>query len=229
MDKQNSLISAFDIIGPIMVGPSSSHTAGALRISLLAKSLLGKNLVRVDFTLYGSFARTYAGHGTDRALLGGALGFKTDDLRIKDAFDLAKKEGLIYHFTVDTKMEMPHPNTVDILMEDEAGNELFVRGISIGGGLAMLTQVNDIELEFSGSYHTLLISHKDVFGVLSSIVDHLSILKINIANLKCSRKKKNNLAITVIEIDDEISIKDRELLSELENIHKCLYIKKAEV
>lgn len=228
MSRQGSLISAFDIIGPIMVGPSSSHTAGALRIAWLAKSLLEKRLVEVDFCLYGSFARTYAGHGTDRALLGGALGFKPDDLRIRDAFDLAEKEGLRYRFRVDLQTEVAHPNTVDISMRDESGKELFVRGISIGGGLAVLTQVNDIELEFSGSYHTLLISHKDAFGVLSSIVDLLSLRQINIANLKCSRKK-NHMAITVIEIDDELSPEDRVLLADLENIYRCQYIRKVEV
>lgn len=227
--KTESLISAFDVIGPVMVGPSSSHTAGALRISLLARSLLESALVSVEFRLYGSFARTYSGHGTDRALLAGALGFKTDDLRIRDAFELAQKANLQYRFIIDVETKPAHPNTVDMLLKDEKGNELFVRGVSVGGGRALLTKINDVDLEFSGTYHTLLISHKDIFGVLSSIVERLSLQKINIANLKCSRKSKGDLAITLIEVDDEVSVEDRNLLSNLVNVHQCLYIKKIEV
>lgn len=227
--KKESLISVFDVIGPVMVGPSSSHTAGALRIALLAQSLLEADLVEVEFKLYGSFARTYSGHGTDRALLGGALGFKTDDLRIKTAFEWAKERHLNYKFIIDTETEPDHPNTVDIFMRDKHGNELFARGISVGGGRAVLTQINDIHLEFSGSYDTLVISHQDAFGVLSSIVEKLSSQSINIANLKCSRQEKGSLAITVIEIDDALELEIKEKLSTLSKVHRCIYIKKFEV
>lgn len=227
--KKESLISVFDVIGPVMVGPSSSHTAGALRISLLAQSLLESKLAYVEFRLYGSFARTYSGHGTDRALLGGALGFKTDDLRIREAFEEAKQRGVQYKFIIDLETEPAHPNMVDLLMRDEKGNELSARGISVGGGRAVLTKINDISLEFSGSYDTLVISHEDAFGVLASIVEKLSAQCINIANLKCSRQHKDTKAITVIEIDDALCSEVQTTLPCLPKVHRCLYIKKFEV
>lgn len=127
-------LSVFDVIGPNMIGPSSSHTAGAVSIGLLARKMFPETVKKVTFTLYGSFAKTYHGHGTDRALLGGILGFNTDDERIRHAFSLAKEMNVAYEYVIDEKTMPDHPNTADILLEGENGYTLFVRGVSIGGG-----------------------------------------------------------------------------------------------
>ena len=129
-----SLISVFDVIGPNMVGPSSSHTAGAASVALMAQKLFQKEIKEVVFTLYGSFAKTYRGHGTDRALVGGIMGFDTDDLRIRDSFQIAQERGLKYHFEKNTVEDEVHPNTVDICMTGKDGSVMTVRGVSVGGG-----------------------------------------------------------------------------------------------
>ena len=131
-----SFISVFDVMGPNMIGPSSSHTAGAARIALLARKLLTGSLKKVEFTLYGSFAKTYHGHGTDRALLGGIMGFATDDVRIRDSFQIATDNGIEYSFIPNNVETDVHPNTVDILMVNEEGQEMTIRGESLGGGKA---------------------------------------------------------------------------------------------
>ena len=129
-----SFISVFDVMGPNMIGPSSSHTAGAARISYLAQKMIEGPLKRADFILYGSFAKTYHGHGTDRALLGGIMGFSTDDMRIRNSFDIAHEKGLKFSFTPNEQETDIHPNTVDICMENEKGQKMTVRGESLGGG-----------------------------------------------------------------------------------------------
>ena len=129
-----SFISVFDVLGPNMIGPSSSHTAGAAVIAYLAHKMIAPPLKKVDFTLYGSFAKTYHGHGTDRALLGGIMGFSTDDTRIRNSFSIATERGLAYSFTpCETETDV-HPNTVDIRMENAAGQVMTIRGESLGGG-----------------------------------------------------------------------------------------------
>ena len=129
-----SFISIFDVMGPNMIGPSSSHTAGAARIGFLAQKMINGPLKEVNFTLYGSFARTFKGHGTDRALLGGIMGFSTDDMRIRNSFEIAKEKGLTFSFTPNELETDIHPNTVDIHMVNNNGQEMTVRGESLGGG-----------------------------------------------------------------------------------------------
>lgn len=133
-----------------MVGPSSSHTAGALRIALMAHELMGRPPKEMRFTLYGSFAHTYRGHGTDRALVAGLLGFRPDDLRIRDSFEIARAQGISFDFQVDSKTKPRHPNTVAVWVRDAAGEVLSVRGESIGGGAARLTRVDGIKVEITG-------------------------------------------------------------------------------
>ena len=147
-----SFISVFDVMGPNMIGPSSSHTAGAARIALLARKLLTGSLKKVEFTLYGSFAKTYHGHGTDRALLGGIMGFATDDVRIRDSFQIATDNGIEYSFIPNNVETDVHPNTVDILMVNEEGQEMTIRGESLGGGKARLCRINGVEVDFTGEY-----------------------------------------------------------------------------
>ena len=136
-----SFISVFDVLGPNMIGPCSSHTAGAARIGFLAQKMIGGSVVKVDFTLYGSFARTYHGHGTDRALLGGIMGFDTDDMRIRDSFDLASEQGIAYSFTPNELETDVHPNTVDISMVNASGQTMTVRGESLGGGKVRIVRI----------------------------------------------------------------------------------------
>lgn len=198
-------ISVFEIIGPCMIGPSSSHTAGALRVALLARNMVKRDIKTVLFTLYGSFARTYRGHGTDCALVAGILGFPTEDSRIRDSFEYAKQAGIRYEFLIDKETRMPHPNTVDITLEDSAGNCARVRGESIGGGAAVITRINGIEVSFSGEYSTIVIEQKDECGVLAYIAGCLRDYGVNIAFTKLFREEKGETAYTVIEADNEIS------------------------
>lgn len=197
-------ISLFDVIGPNMIGPSSSHTAGACSIARLAKRMFTGEIKKVQFTLYGSFARTYKGHGTDRALLGGILGYKTDDRRIKNAFDHADKAGIEYIFKPDKEKQVDHPNTVDILLEDADKNTLLVRGESVGGGKIRIAQIDHIKVDFTGEYSTIIIRQMDHPGVLVSITTTLNLCGVNIAYLRNFRKEKGGEAFTIVESDETI-------------------------
>ena len=197
-------ISIFDVIGPVMVGPSSSHTSGAATIAWMARQIFADTPVKATFTLYGSFADTYMGHGTDRALVGGVLGYRSDDVRIRNSFDHAKEEGLDFDFVIDRKTEVSHPNTVDILLEGSDGHTLMIRGESIGGGRVRIVRINTIDVEFTGEYSTLIIGHRDANGVAAYITGILSDHKVNIAFMKLFREEKGISAITVIESDEYI-------------------------
>lgn len=196
--------SVFDIIGPNMIGPSSSHTAGALRIAQLARGMIPGEIARADFTLYGSFARTYRGHGTDRALIAGVLGFGTEDSRIRDSFRWADKLGLEYSFTLDTRTTDCHPNTAGILLQNWEGETVRVTGVSVGGGAAVIKEINGVEIDLTGEYHTILARHKDTPGVVAAITRALAEHQINIAFMRLYREARGSLAYTVIEADEEI-------------------------
>lgn len=199
-----NFLSIFDVIGPNMIGPSSSHTAGACAIALLAKKMFQHPVARVTFTLYGSFARTYKGHGTDKALLGGILGFETDDERIRDAFALADNFGVKYEFVIDEKTIVDHPNTVDILMKSKDGHHLFVRGESVGGGKMKIVQIDGIDVDFTGEYTTLIIQQTDKPGVVAHITNCLAKHEVNIAFLRLFREEKGAKAYTIVESDEPI-------------------------
>lgn len=174
-DKANNLaLSAFEILGPIMVGPSSSHTAGALRCAQVAASLLDSTIQSVRFTLWNSFAQTYQGHGTDRALVAGIMGFVTDDKRIRDAFDIAQQQGLHYEFVIGGENSALHPNTVDIEMTNSEGLRATVRGESLGGGKIRISRINDVSVDISGAYCTLFVAHRDVPGALAALTSLLA-------------------------------------------------------
>lgn len=199
-----NFLSIFDVIGPNMIGPSSSHTAGAVAIALSARKMFGEEITRATFTLYGSFAKTYKGHGTDKALLGGILGFSTDDERIRDAFELAKEMGVEYTFRIDEETVTNHPNTADILLENENGHKLFVRGESIGGGKMKIVRINHVDVEFTGEYSTLIVQQVDKPGVVAHITQCLSLHDINIAFMRLFREAKGTTAFTVVESDQPI-------------------------
>ena len=199
-----AFISLFEVIGPNMVGPSSSHTAGAVSMALLARKLFPAEIKKVEFTLYGSFAKTYRGHGTDRALLGGIMGFETDDLRIRDSLSIAKERNLDYHFSIGQDTGEEHPNTADIYMTGVNGERLFVRGVSIGGGKVKIVRLNQIDVDFTGEYSTLIISQTDRPGVVAHITKVLSEREVNIAFMRLFREEKGAKAFTVVESDERI-------------------------
>lgn len=200
-----AFISVFEVIGPNMVGPSSSHTAGAASIARLAWKMTHEKIRSVKFTLYGSFAQTYKGHGTDRALLGGMMGFETDDERIRDSFEIAEKEGIEFSFVANTIETEVHPNTVDMEIEDVSGRKLTVRGESIGGGKVRLTRINGVKVLFTGEYHSLIVIHKDHPGVISKVTANLGECHVNIAYLRVYRENKGGIAYMIIESDEEIT------------------------
>lgn len=193
-----------DVIGPIMVGPSSSHTAGALRIALMCRRLLAGEPRRATFTLYGSFAHTYRGHGTDKALVAGLLGMGTDDLRIRDSFELAQDAGLTFEFVAAPEGACEHPNTVDIDVVDETGGATSMRGESIGGGAAVISRINGVDVRLTGEYHSIVVKQRDVKGVLAHIATCLNIFDINIATTRLFRERKGDIAYTIMQTDDEV-------------------------
>ena len=204
-DDSMKEISIFDVIGPTMIGPSSSHTAGALRIALLAGKLVRGRIVRADFTLYGAFAQTYKGHGTDRALVAGVLGFSTDDPRIRDSFSHAEQAGLAYSFTIGGLGRDLHPNTVDITLQSDTGQSVSVRGVSTGGGSCLIERIDGVAVSLSGDYNTLLIRQQDTPGVVAYITGVLSDYGINIAFMRMYRETKGQTAYTIIEVDGGLS------------------------
>lgn len=197
-------ISVFEVLGPAMIGPSSSHTAGADQMAYLAQQIFGEPVKSVVFTLYGSFARTYRGHGTDRALLGGILGFQTDDRRIPDSFRLARERGVSFSFVPDKETKDVYPNTADIEMTGENGKKMTVRGESIGGGKVRITRINGIDVMFTGEYSTLIISQRDLPGVVAHITKCLADRNVNIAFMRLYRQSKHEKAFTIVESDEEL-------------------------
>ncbi len=219
-------MSVFDIIGPNMIGPSSSHTAGALRIARLARNMVKKSIKEVRFILYGSFARTYQGHGTDRALVAGMLGFDTEDYRIKESFSYAKAAGLHYIFETNVIKQDVHPNTVDIIITDRGGEETAVTGVSIGGGRAVIKRINGVDIDLSGDYHTLVIRHRDLPGVVAGVTNILSQFNINIAFMKLYRENKGTIAYSIIETDQPIDADLIEKIEELNSVFNAFLIEK---
>lgn len=199
-----------DIIGPIMVGPSSSHTAGALRIALMARNLCGSAPRKTEFRLLGSFAHTYQGHGTDKALVAGMLGFAADDLRIRDSFRWAAAEGLAISFTPDPQADdFAHPNTIDVTVTDESGCTVCVRGESIGGGAAVITRLDGIDVHITGEHTNVVVRQRDEAGVLAHIARCLSDEGVNIATTRMFRERRGQVAYTVLECDQRVSEKVR--------------------
>ncbi|MFE5429447.1 L-serine ammonia-lyase, iron-sulfur-dependent subunit beta [Peribacillus simplex] len=212
--------SAFDIIGPVMIGPSSSHTAGAARIGRVARTLFGKQPKKANISLYGSFAKTYRGHGTDVAVVGGILDFDTDDERIPASLTIAEEAGMEVTFTIEDTV-MDHPNTVKIRLFDE-DKELELVGISIGGGTIEITELNTFKLKLSGENPAILVMHNDVFGIISSVSTVLANHEINIGHMEVSRKEKGQMALMVIEVDQKIKSDVMKEIEGLENVSQVI-------
>jgi len=194
--------SVLEILGPVMIGPSSSHTAGAVRLGRLARGINGRPFKKVRIGLHGSFASTYRGHGTDKALIAGLMGFATDDERIRDALTLAGKAGLEFDFT-PVDLGAVHPNTARITFYNEDDTRMTVTGSSIGGGQVLIQKIDDTPLAFTGNYPTLIIDHIDRRGIISEITTLLARFEINIATMHVSRTQKNKNAVLLIEADQE--------------------------
>ncbi|HHV98415.1 MAG TPA: L-serine ammonia-lyase, iron-sulfur-dependent, subunit beta [Clostridiaceae bacterium] len=193
----------FDVIGPVMVGPSSSHTAGAVRIARVARIILQEEIKKAKVILHGSFAETYMGHGTDRAIIGGLMGFSTDDIRIRDSIKIAEEAGK--EFNIETGfLGDVHPNTVLIEAEGMSGRVVSVLGSSIGGGNIAIKKINGVEVDFSGRYHILIIEHKDRPGAVAVVTGILGRNNTNIAIMKVYRSYKGGKAIMVIETDQSV-------------------------
>ncbi|MEG7530578.1 MAG: L-serine ammonia-lyase, iron-sulfur-dependent subunit beta [Hungatella sp.] len=201
-----AFISAFDVLGPNMIGPSSSHTAGAVAIALLAQKMIAGPITRAEFTLYGSFAKTYRGHGTDRALLGGIMGFETDDVRIRDSFVLAQELGLSYDFLINETETEVHPNTVDICLSNAKEDRLTVRGESLGGGKVRIVKINQVDVDFTGEYSAVIVIHEDKPGVVAHITKCLSDCNVNIAFMKLFREEKGATAYSIVESDEKLPL-----------------------
>jgi L-serine dehydratase len=204
-----------DIIGPVMIGPSSSHTAGACRLGLLARGVLGSQPVKAELLLHGSFAKTYKGHGTDMALLAGLMGWQPDDARISKADKYAKEAGMDYVFKTVDLGALTHPNTVCFRLKDKAGNKCQVTGSSIGGGQVLVSGIDDVGVELTGNLPTLLVPHKDQPGVIAKVSSLLASKGVNVATMQVFRYHKGGTANMVLECDQAV---EQEVIKELEKI-----------
>ena len=196
------MVSLLDIIGPVMVGPSSSHTAGACRLGLLARGLVGGTPDRARIELHGSFARTGEGHGTDKAIVAGLMGFRPDDDRIRTSLEIAEAEGLAYRFEKTTLDEEAHPNSVRMTVE-RGDRSAVMTGSSLGAGRVMVNRIDGFPVEVSGNYHTIVLVAEDMRGSIARIASLLADDGLNIATLRLTRQKRGGDAFMVIELDEQ--------------------------
>lgn len=212
------VMNIFDVIGPVMIGPSSSHTAGAVRLGNVALAVLGEKVKKVKLGLHGSFAQTYRGHGTDLALLSGLMGWKTDDKNIPHSKKFAKKENLEYEFEIINLGESAHPNSVKFFLEGISGKKTTVVGASVGGGAVEINEVDGFPLQFTGEFPTVLTLHNDRPGIIAMVTSILSCQGVNIAQMKVFRKKKGGIAAMIVEADQPIGKAVMELIANMPDI-----------
>lgn len=197
-------LSVFDIIGPNVIGLSSAHAVGALKLAKVAYRLAPRKITKVTFMLYGSFAKNYRENGIDRVLVAGLLGMNEEDERIKDAFSYAQDKHLNYVFQVGECIHLQHLNAIEIMMEDSLGSVVSIMGTSNGGSSITINKINGMEVDFNGAYHTLLVSHQDQPGLAAHITNCLGNWKINIAYMRIYREHKGEVASTIVETDEPI-------------------------
>lgn len=220
--RQPSII---DIISPVMAGPSSSHTAGAVRLGLLARNIYNSNFNKVTFKLYNSYALTGKGHGTDKGLLAGLLGFSVDDKRIKNVFDTPQAKLIDYSFEFLEDFNR-HPNAVDFIFDGELN--MTLSGDSVGAGEIVMRKINNFSVKLSGKYNTILLVYDDIPGVISKVTSIIQEDKVNIASLFCDRSAKGKDASMCICIDGELTPPCIDAINNLEKMHIVRYIKKLE-
>ena len=218
-------MNVFDIIGPVMIGPSSSHTAGAARLGRIARALLGQRPVRADILLHGSFAKTYRGHGTDKAIVAGVLGMAPDDARIRESLALAQMTGLAVSITPG-EIDGAHPNTAVLTVEGASGKKTKVQAASIGGGRIRVDQLDGVAVDFTGIFNTLIVRHMDVPGELATLTKVLSDGGINIANMSLVRDRRGGSVMTIFEIDQPVPAAELEQLKAVPQVLGVIYYEK---
>ncbi|HHX51801.1 MAG TPA: L-serine ammonia-lyase, iron-sulfur-dependent, subunit beta [Clostridia bacterium] len=216
-------LGVFDIVGPIMIGPSSSHTAGAVRLGRLARSILGKEPCKADIFLHGSFAQTCKGHGTDVALVAGLLGLRTDDERIPLSLKMAEASGWKVKFT-RADLGFVHPNTAKLALEDDRGTMRTVLGSSVGGGNIVVSQINDFAVELTGEFFTLCLLYPDRIGMVARVSALLAEGEVNIARMRVSREARGARALMVVETDKSVPPMIISLVRKLKHIDRVLAI-----
>lgn len=216
--------SVFDIIGPVMTGPSSSHTAGAVRLGLAGRAIVGGRPTRAGLGLHGSFAQTYRGHGTDLALVAGLMGFKPDDERIPKALELAAAEGLAVEFELIDLGPDVHPNTVRMLLTGADGRQTTIVGSSIGAGRINISRINQFEVQFSGEYHALILSYLDQPGVAAKATSLLAADLVNIATMRISREARHSHAMMILELDQAVSPEAMAMIHRIQGVDMALAV-----
>lgn len=191
----------FDIIGPVMIGPSSSHTAGAARLGKLARNIFGEEFFQADITLYNSFAKTGKGHGTDKAIVAGILGMEPDDENIKKAIELSREFGIEVNFSFEDLNREVHPNTARVRLYGKE-NTMSITGCSLGGGRVMIQDIDGFKTEFTGDFNTIISIQRDKPGIVAYVASYLAQNNVNIAQMKLSRKSKGDMALMIIETDE---------------------------
>ena len=194
----------FEIIGPVMIGPSSSHTAGAARIGRMAREILGEKTAAAEITLFGSFAKTGRGHGTDKALVAGLLGYPPSSDKIRNAVEMAEKMGIPIHFSFSDE-DMGHPNVAAIHVTGESGRKVDIVGRSLGGGRILITEIDGSPVEITGEEYTLMTNHNDKPGVIGKVCQILAAHDINISNMRVFRKGRGDEAVMIIHTDEKVS------------------------
>lgn len=216
--------SIFDIVGPTMVGPSSSHTAGAVRVGYICQKLFGRPIKHVDFLLHGSFATTYKGHGTDIALVAGILGMNPSNPQIPQAFDLATAQAITWKFSTGDIGDV-HPNSVKVTITGVDGSTHYYIGASLGGGKAKIIAIDDLEVNINGDLTTLIAKHSDRPGFVADVSRILANNNINIASMKLFREEKGANAVLVIETDVDIDADSLEALGQVKHLLRLTFIK----
>ena len=221
-------MNVFDIIGPVMIGPSSSHTAGAVRLGRVASKLIdNRKILRVEITLSGSFAQTYKGHGTDRALMAGIMGYHSYSPEIRDALEIAKDRGIEYTFLREN-IKGAHPNTALIRYFTEDGDEGTVQGASVGGGNILVNRINGMDVHFTGDNNTIIVMHQDKPGVIAAVtrVMHWEYAELNISSFFLSRESRGGKSIMTIEVDSMPPEGMTAKIREIENVYNAILVRK---
>lgn len=211
----------FDIIGPVMIGPSSSHTAGAVRLGGLARNVFGGRFNKAEITLFNSFSKTAKGHGTDKAIVAGILGMDQSNEEIKNAFALGKAAGVDINFRFRNNEREVHPNTAKIQLSGE-GRDMSITGCSLGGGMVMIQDIDGFQTEFTGAYNTIISVQDDKSGIIAYVTSYLGQKNINIAHMKVSRKSRRGIALMIIETDEMPPESIKSDLGNHDGIHKIV-------
>lgn len=214
----------FDIIGPVMIGPSSSHTAGAVRIGYIARLLLGEDIKQADIIFHGSFAKTYKGHGTDKAVTAGIMGMLPDDERIRNSLEIAREKDIEINIST-AKIEDAHPNTAKMTLYGKYGRILTIQGSSIGGGNILITNIDGLEVSITGQQNTLIVVHRDTPGMIAAVTDYMSKKGLNIASFKLTRLEKGGKAIMTIEIEGNDLIGLNETIEKIDGVIRSTFLK----